>query len=104
MKPEPIVVVIEYTAQPGKADVAHGELARLIATVQASERDCLRISLHRNLDQRERMFLYERWTSREAFLGPHLQTPYLQEFIAGASRFLAQPPDVSFWATSDRAD
>ena len=93
----PVVVRVSYQAQPGKADLAACEIASLVAQVHSSEPDCLGISLDRCEDDPGRIVLRERWTSREAYLGPHMQTAWLQSFIGRAGEFLAGPPDISFW-------
>jgi quinol monooxygenase YgiN len=93
-----ITVIIKYQAQPGKAAVARDELAALVATVVAQEPACLGIGLHQDLNDETQFLLYERWTDQAAYLGPHMQTPHLQAFIARAPGFLSGPPDISFWS------
>jgi len=98
MAQQPVVtVVIEYRARPGLAATAVEELERLIATVVAVEVDCLGIRLLQDLDDPTRLLLLEQWSSREAYLGPHLQTAHLQAFIAHAGEFLEGPPAIRFW-------
>lgn len=45
----------------------------------------------------DQVMLLERWVSREAFVGPHMQQPHIRSFIATAGVLFAGPPDVSFW-------
>lgn len=92
-----VIVLIAYLAQPGKAEAARDALRKLIKTVIASEKDCLGIQLLQSADAPERFSLVERWTSRQAYEGPHMTTAHLQAFIATAPGFLAGPPDISFW-------
>lgn len=99
----PVVVLVSYQAQPGKADLAAREIASLVAEVQSREPDCLGISVDRREDNPGRILLRERWTSREAYLGPHMQTPHIQAFIGRAADFLSGPPDISFWQEFDDA-
>ena len=63
----------------------------------ATEPDCFGIRLLQDSADPERVLLVERWSSREAYLGPHRETPHLQAFIAGAAAFLAGPPDIQIW-------
>ncbi len=91
-------VLIGYRAQPGKADVAARELGALIATVVATEPDCRGIRLYQDPSDPTRILLYERWTSREAYLGDHLHTSHLEAFKARAPEFLAGPPEITFWS------
>jgi quinol monooxygenase YgiN len=94
---EAVIVVIAYQAQPGMAETARQELARLIATVVAEEPACRGIQLHQETSDPHRLLLIEQWTDQPAFVGPHMQTPHLQAFIRRASGFLAGPPEVRFW-------
>jgi quinol monooxygenase YgiN len=93
----PVVVVIHYQARPGMGPVAERELAALIAEVVAKEPDCASIRVHRDLDDPDRLLLYEVWTSREAYSGPHLETPHILAFRARAQRFVVGPPTITYW-------
>lgn len=97
----PVVVVIHYQARPGMGAVAERELGALIAKVVAEEPDCAGIRLHRDLDDADRFLLYEIWTSREAYSGPHLETPHILEFRARAQAFVMGPPTITFWRETD---
>jgi quinol monooxygenase YgiN len=92
-----VIVLIHFQAQSGQAAVARRELQALIAEVVAKEADCRGILLHQDVDDENRFMLYERWTSREAYTGPHVQTPYIQAFMARASGFMVGPPTITFW-------
>jgi quinol monooxygenase YgiN len=92
-----IVVVIGYQAQPGQGAMTRHELERLIDEVVTTENDCLGITMLQDPDQDTRFLLYERWTSREAYVGPHMQTPHLKAFIQKAPAFLAGQPAITFW-------
>lgn len=93
----PVVVTIRYHAQPGQADRARHALSTLIATVVAIEPDCLGIQLLQDLDDETRILLYERWTSRAAYAGPHMQTPHLGAFMIAARELFAGPPTIEYW-------
>lgn len=96
-----IVVVITYQAQPGKGEVARRELRALIAEVLEREPACLGITLHQDPDDDTRFLLYERWTDRASYTGPHMQTAHIQSFIARAPGFAAGPPAITFWSDVD---
>jgi quinol monooxygenase YgiN len=91
------VVVVSYRSAPGASDEARREIAALVATVLAKEPDCRGIDLLQDANDPTRFTLIERWPSREAFLGPHMQQPHIQSFIQRAGAFLAGPPELSFW-------
>ncbi len=97
MSPSTITVVIEYRALPDQVGQAFSELESLIRTVAASEPDCLGIQLLQESEDPTRALLYEVWSSREAYLGPHLQTPHLMAFKAKASTIFSGPPRIQFW-------
>ena len=97
MAADPITVLIRYQALPGKEDEALALLSELIATVVREEPDCLGIELFTYDADPGRILLNETWTSREAYLGPHFQTPHLKAFIEAASAVFADAPDISFW-------
>ncbi len=92
-----ITVLITYHAQPDQAERAVHALSELIATVVATEPDCFLIRLFRDPADPTRILLYEEWTSKEAYLGSHFQTPHLKAFIAGASTLFTGPADIRFW-------
>jgi quinol monooxygenase YgiN len=93
-----VTVLIEYHALPEQIERAIAELDALIATVVRLEEDCFGIQLLQNDADPARLLLYESWSSREAYEGPHFQTPHLQEFIARAGDFFAGPPAIQFWS------
>lgn len=99
MTPAPITVLIEYRTLPDQVERAVAELEALIATVVAKEADCLGIRLLTDPEDPSRILLHELWTSREAYLGPHFQTPHLQAFIARAQTWFQGPPVIQFWLT-----
>jgi quinol monooxygenase YgiN len=96
-----VIVIINYQAQSGQAAVARRELTALIQQVVAQEPDCIGIQFHQDVDDDTRNLLYERWTSKEAYTGPHLRTPYIRAFMERSSGFLAGPPAITFWKLTD---
>lgn len=93
----PVTVIIEYCAQPDQVENAVAELTTLVATVVAVEGDCYGIRVLQDTADPARFLLYERWSSKEAYLGPHFQTPHIQDFISRAAAFMAGPPVIQFW-------
>ena len=92
-----VVVLVSYRSLPGHSDTAVREIGSLIATVQSVEPSCSGITMLQDPGDPIRITLIEHWSSQEAFLGPHMQQPHIQAFIQSARRFLAGPPDISFW-------
>ncbi|MEO8195444.1 MAG: antibiotic biosynthesis monooxygenase [Thermoanaerobaculia bacterium] len=92
-----VTVLIEYQALPDQAANAVARLERLVATVVREEADCFGIRLLEDSADSTRLLLEERWSSQEAYLGPHFQTAHLQEFIADAAALFAGRPGIRFW-------
>ena len=90
-------VVINCQIQHGKAEIARQEFSAIIKTVVANEAACHGIDLLLDPEDPNRLFLIEYWDSKEAFIGPHMQTPHMQTFLERAQTFLAGPPDFRFW-------
>jgi quinol monooxygenase YgiN len=97
MPGDTVTVVIRYEARPDAADAALAALAALVATVVREEPDCLGIRVYRDLAEPGRILLDEEWTSREAYLGPHLTTPHLTAFVERAPALFTGPPEITFW-------
>lgn len=97
MSGEPVTVLIRYQAQPGKEDAALAVLGELVATVVREEPDCLGIRILTSVSEPARILLDERWTSREAYLGPHLDTPHLRAFVERAMTLFTEAPEITFW-------
>lgn len=98
-----VLVLITYRAQPGRAEAAVAALAALVKTVVAEEPACGGIQLYEDATDPERILLYEEWASREAYLGPHMQTPHIKDFMATSASVIAGPPDITFWTLRDSA-
>ncbi|HEX6850129.1 MAG TPA: antibiotic biosynthesis monooxygenase [Candidatus Polarisedimenticolaceae bacterium] len=90
-------VIIRYRTLPDRHEEAIRELSALVATVVAKESDCKGIRILQDASDPTMLLLDELWTSREAYLGPHLQTPHLLAFKAKAAQWFAGPPEISFW-------
>lgn len=99
MPADGVTVVIEYRALPGQEGAAHQRLETLVSTVVASEPACSGIEILQDVDDPAHFLLYEQWSSREAYTGPHMRTPHILEFIAQAPGFMAGPPTITFFNT-----
>lgn len=92
-----IVVVVSHRAQPGQEGRAKREIAELVATVLRDEPDCAGIEMLQDAGDPTRFLLIERWSSKDAYVGPHMETPHIRAFIGRAGEFMAGAPDISFW-------
>jgi quinol monooxygenase YgiN len=91
-----VTVLIACTIVPDKMDLARQEFTAIIRTVVTNESACRSIRLQQDLDDPHRLLLIEEWDSKEAFTGPHMQTPHMQAFLERAQGFLAAPPEFRF--------
>ena len=96
----PLVVMVQYTAQPGKGAEAVSALKLLLADVK-KEPHYVGIRMLVKPGSPESILLYEQWSDAAYFRGEHMQTPHLQAFIASSRAFLAGPPEISFWQAAD---
>lgn len=91
-----VTVLIACSIIPDKVDLARQEFAQIINTVVTNESACHGIRLQQDIDDPYRLLLIEEWDSKEAFTGPHMQTPHMQAFLQRAQGFLAGPPEFRF--------
>lgn len=96
-----VTVLVRYRLLPDRIDQAMQDIMQLTSTVVAEESDCLGIEVLQDVDDPTLVTLVERWTSREIYEGPHMQTEHLQSFIARARDNFAGPPEISFWNTEN---
>ncbi len=98
-----ITVMVSYRSLPNQAQSALRAIETLVATVLAGEPACKGIEILQDDGDPTRIILLERWTSRDEFLGPHMQQPHIQSFIREASSFLGGPPEITFWRSMSPA-
>ena len=91
-----VTVLIACQIVPDKIDLAQREFTAVISTVVTNEAACRGIRLQQDVDDPNRLLLIEEWDSKEAFTGPHMQTPHMQAFLQRAQAFLAGTPEFRF--------
>jgi quinol monooxygenase YgiN len=91
-----VTVLIACPIVPDKVDLARREFTAIISTVVTNEAACRSIRLQLDIDDPNRLLLIEEWDSKEAFTGPHMQTPHMQAFLQRAKEFLAGTPEFRF--------
>lgn len=97
MNSHSIVVVVRYRMLPGQEALAKQAVTALVAEVLSRERECQGITILQDAGDPSGLMLIEHWPDQATFLGPHMQQPHIQQFIQQAGKFLAGPPDISFW-------
>jgi quinol monooxygenase YgiN len=91
-----IIVLIQSQTLPEFAEQGKQDLLDLARIVRREEPDCLAIELAQDIDDPTRITMIEKWTSRGAYEGPHMQTPHMQAFIEKSAGLFAGPPVISF--------
>jgi quinol monooxygenase YgiN len=89
--------VILCTIRNGKMEVAMRELRSVINIVLQKEEACHDIRVHEDPQNDQKLLIIEHWDNKEVFLGPHMQTPHMVEFLKIAESFLEGNADFSFW-------
>jgi quinol monooxygenase YgiN len=92
-----ITVMVSYRLLPNQVQSALRALESLVSTVLTMEPACKGIEVLQDDADQTRITLLERWTSRDEFLGPHMQQPHIRAFISEAGSFLGGPPEITFW-------
>ena len=96
MQPTEVIVLIQLKTLPEFAEQGKQDLLNLASVVRGEEPDCLAIELAQDVDDPTKITMIEKWTSREAYEGPHMETPHMQAFIEKSAGFFAGPPVISF--------
>lgn len=94
---KPVTVVITSTIKPGMMESAKRELYKVIKIVIEQESDCKGIQVYDDLKNPQRLLIIEKWSSKEIFLGAHMQTSHQIAFMKKAESFLDGEANFSFW-------
>ncbi|MEW6139475.1 MAG: putative quinol monooxygenase [Thermodesulfobacteriota bacterium] len=95
MSAKKVTVLARFRAKPGMEDRVREAVMALVGPTR-QEAGCINYDLHRSLDDRATLFLYENWVSKED-LDEHLQMPYLKDFLGKADELLAEPVNITLW-------
>jgi quinol monooxygenase YgiN len=96
MQAKPVTVLIRAQFLPDSVEQGRRDLLNLAQEVRKVEADCHAIEMAQDLDDPTRITMIEKWSSREAYEGPHMQTPHMQTFLEQSSQYFAGPPDITF--------
>ena len=91
-----VTVLIRTQLLPDSIEQGKQDLLELARQVRKAEPDCLAIELALDLDDPTNITMIEKWSSREAYEGPHMQSAHMKAFIQQSSQYFAGPPDISF--------
>ena len=96
MQANTVTVLIRTQLLPDSIEQGKQALLALAREVRKAEPDCLAIELAQDMDDPTRITMIERWSSRDAYEGPHMQSSHMQSFIEHSSEHFTGPPDISF--------
>ena len=96
MRAEVVTVLIRMQLLPESVEQGKRDLLELAREVRKVEPDCLSIELAQDLVDPTKITMIEKWSSREAYEGPHMQSPHMKAFIEKSARFFVGPPEISF--------
>ena len=96
MQTTAVTVLIRTQLLPDSIEQGKQALMDLAREVRKVEPDCLAIELAQDMDEPANITMIEKWSSREAYEGPHMQSPHMKSFVEQSSHYFAGPPDISF--------
>ncbi|MDZ7645590.1 MAG: putative quinol monooxygenase [Woeseiaceae bacterium] len=91
MRAEAVTVLIRLQLLPESVPQGKRDLLELAREVRKVEPECLSIELAQDLDDPTKITMIEKWSSREAYEGPHMQSPHMQAFIEKSARYFVGP-------------
>ena len=91
-----VTVLVRTQLLPDSIEQGKQDLLDLAREVRKAEPDCLAIELAQDLDDPTSITMIEKWSSRDAYEGPHMQSSHMKRFIQQSSKHFAGPPDISF--------
>ena len=93
MTDEPLALVVEFRAAPGRRDELRGALLELTRATRAED-GCLRYDLHEATDDPDVLVFYEVWTTPAAHAA-HDATDHVTSFVARIPELTAEPPRMT---------
>ena len=96
MQSEETTVLIHMQLLPEWVEQGRSALLDLAQKVRKTEPDCLAIEMAQDTDDVTKITMIEKWSSREAYEGPHMRSPHMQAFIEKSARYFVGPPTISF--------
>lgn len=95
MNANPVTVVAQIRAKPGKEVAVRKELLSLVGPSR-KDAGCLNYDLHQVAGNPALFLFHENWAS-QADLDRHLQKPDLQAVLARVGQMVAEPPQITLW-------
>lgn len=96
MRSDAVTVLVRLQLLPEFIEQGKRDLLDLGREVRKLEPACLAIELAQDLDAPTKITMIEKWSSREAYEGPHMRSPHMQAFIQQSAKYFMGPPDISY--------
>lgn len=96
MQLDRVTVLIRMQLLPQFIEQGKHDLMELAREVRNVEPDCSAIELAQDIDDPTKITMIEKWSSREAYEGAHMQSPHMKAFIENSARFFVGPPSITF--------
>jgi quinol monooxygenase YgiN len=93
MTDEPLALVVEFRAAPGRLDELRSALLELTRATRA-ESGCLRYDLHEATNDPDVLVFYEVWATPAAHAA-HDATEHVTSFVARIPELTAEPPRMT---------
>jgi len=96
-KLKPVTVVINCVIRHDKLKIAKQELYKVIGIVLLKEKACKDIHVHEDPENPNELLIIEQWKNREIFVGAHMRTQHMIDFLKLAEAFLEKEATFTFW-------
>lgn len=96
MELDKVTVLIRLQLLPELIAQGLNDLLALAREVRKSGPDCPAIECARDIGDPTKLTMIEKWSSREACEGPHMNSPHMTGFIEGSARYFVGSPAISF--------
>lgn len=97
MRRPDVTVVVHLRLLPDFIEKGKKNLLKFAETVRRQEPECALIEVAQDIDDPTRITMIERWSNREAYEGPHLQTEHMKAFVDESSQYFDGPASISFY-------
>ena len=96
MRRKDVTVLVQLRLLPDCVEQGKSDLLSFARTVRKSEPECRAIEIAQDLDDPTRITMIEKWSSRDAYEGPHLQTPHMRSFVDRSGKYFDESVSVAF--------
>jgi quinol monooxygenase YgiN len=96
MRRADVTVLVHLRLLPDFIEKGKRDLLDFARLVKRREPECSAIEIAQDLDDPTRITMIEKWSDREAYEGPHLQTEHMQAFVEKSGQYFDGPASISF--------